>query len=454
MKGCLIICTFKDAWNPENCPENAQIVHVEDIYSLHAYKILSQSEIDVIFLLNPTVKFFKNSIAKFIETPGDIVYSDYLEDNNSIHLLDEIGDITERFKIGHVILVRNRILKAIHEFTKYRIAWLYYLRLRAQELSADFHHINYPLYSVSRAKNIHSKYTLSDSFDYLFYQKTAELEYEKVFKDMLRRRGALLGGDYETIDDKNDYPVSVSVVIPVLNREKFIGEAIKSVQNQTFSDFEVLVVDAGSRDKTPDIVRTIQRYDKRVRLLRKPPGNIAEAINMGIKNARGKYIAQLDSDDFYEANTLEEMVSVMESRDSRDVGLAISYYRIVDPDGNPAPLSPITHLEFDRNNILRVDGAGALRFFRRKVFDKVGLFDEVHFGDYGEDYDMVLKISERFRVKRVHKVLYNYRRHPGSTDATRNWRDKFIQKTTIRRLALGRRKMLNEVRLLSRGLGN
>ena len=448
MKRCLIVCTFRDTWTPENYPKTTEILYVENISSLQ----ISSIDDDVLFVLNPTVKFFKNSVEKFIETHADVVYSDYLEDSNAVHLLDEIGDITERFKIGHVILVRNRILKAVPEFTRYQYAWLYYLRLRAQELSAEFTHIDHPLYTVSRINATHTRYTFSDSFDYLFYQKSAELEYESVFKNMLKRRGALLGGDYERVDDNDEHSVTVSVVIPVLNREKFIGEAIRSVQSQTFADFEVLAVDAGSKDKTPDIVRTIQRYDKRVKLLRKPPGNIAEAINVGIKNARGKYIAQLDSDDFYEPNTLEEMVSVMES--NPDVGLAISYYRIVDPDGNPVPLSPITHLEFDRNNILRVDGAGALRFFRRKVFDKVGLFDEEHFGDYGEDYDMVLRISERFRVKRVHKVLYNYRRHPGSTDATRNWRDKYVQKTTIRRLALGRRRMLNEVRLLSRGLTN
>ncbi len=244
--------------------------------------------------------------------------------------------------------------------------------------------------------------------------------------------------------------MTVSVIIPVKDRQDFIGEAIQSVVQGTFPDFEVIVVDAGSRDRTPEIVQAWADRDPRVRYLWKPPGNIAQALNFGLRHARGRYIAQLDSDDFYEPHTLEAMVDFMDRHP--EVGLAISYYRVTDPEGHPLPLEPIKHLEYDRNNILRVDGAGALRFFRHAVFKILGPYNEVQFGDYAEDYDMVLRISERFRVGRVHQVLYNYRRHEGSTDATRDLLDKAIKKTAIRKIALQRRRLRNQMLHMARGL--
>ena len=145
--------------------------------------------------------------------------------------------------------------------------------------------------------------------------------------------------------------------------------------------------------------------DTRVRLVQHDGSSIAEALNRGISEAKGKYIAQLDSDDEYMPNTLEMMVAHMETHPK--CGLAISYYDLIDLDSEVIEeLGIIKHLEFDRNNILRVDGGGALRFFHRKVLQEFGLYNVEDYGNFGEDYDMVLKISEKYDVDRVHAVLY------------------------------------------------
>ena len=89
----------------------------------------------------------------------------------------------------------------------------------------------------------------------------------------------------------------VSVIIPTFNRAHLIGRAIKSVLNQTYQDFEIIVIDDGSTDNTGEIIRSFT--DKRIKYIKKYKKNkgISVARNIGIKVARGKYIALLDSDD-------------------------------------------------------------------------------------------------------------------------------------------------------------
>ncbi len=93
----------------------------------------------------------------------------------------------------------------------------------------------------------------------------------------------------------------ISVIIPTHNRGKTIARAIESVLNQTFQDFEIIVVDDGSKDQTTKTVRGYQKIDKRIKLfcLNKNSGGPAEPRNMGIENAQGEYIAFLDDDDIY-----------------------------------------------------------------------------------------------------------------------------------------------------------
>ena len=90
----------------------------------------------------------------------------------------------------------------------------------------------------------------------------------------------------------------VSVVMPVYNTEKYVGEAIESILGQTFSDFEFIIVDDGSRDRSPAIIRDYERSDERIRCLRlERNAGTAAAKNHGIAAATGEFIAGMDSDD-------------------------------------------------------------------------------------------------------------------------------------------------------------
>lgn len=108
---------------------------------------------------------------------------------------------------------------------------------------------------------------------------------------------------------------SVSVIIPTYNRAHLIGRAIQSVLNQTYQDFEIIVVDDGSMDNTNEIIKDFQIQDKRIRYIKheKNKGG-AVARNTGIKDAKGEYISFLDSDDEWLKNKLESEIDVLKNK--------------------------------------------------------------------------------------------------------------------------------------------
>lgn len=100
----------------------------------------------------------------------------------------------------------------------------------------------------------------------------------------------------------------VSVVIPAFNSERYLGRAIRSVLSQTYPRIECIVVDDGSTDRTPEV---IAGFDSRVQAIRRPNGGASRARNTGIEAARGRYIAFLDSDDYWLRNKLELQVHLL-----------------------------------------------------------------------------------------------------------------------------------------------
>ena len=125
----------------------------------------------------------------------------------------------------------------------------------------------------------------------------------------------------------------VSVIMPAYNRERFVGEAVGSVLEQTMGDLELIVVDDGSQDAT---VRAAGAAgDPRVIVLRQPHAGISAAMNRGLSVARGALIARLDSDDMWLPDMLERTVGTLDSRS--DVDVVYGRGRAMDEDGAPLP---------------------------------------------------------------------------------------------------------------------
>ena len=130
----------------------------------------------------------------------------------------------------------------------------------------------------------------------------------------------------------------ISVIIPTYNREKTIRKSIESVLNQTYTDFELLIVDDGSKDNTKEIVE--QYEDERIRLISYAPNQgAAHARNIGILNAKGAYIAFHDSDDLMRSDRLERQLKFLKEQEADFVFARVHEYGLDGLDRGASPFS-------------------------------------------------------------------------------------------------------------------
>lgn len=120
----------------------------------------------------------------------------------------------------------------------------------------------------------------------------------------------------------------VSIITPCYNGEKYIAETIESVLSQTYRDWEMIIVDDGSKDKSAEIIKKYQIRDSRILFLQQTNAGSAAARNNGIKHANGRYICLLDADDIWKPNFLSEQLAFMKEKDT--VCVFSSYDRIND----------------------------------------------------------------------------------------------------------------------------
>jgi glycosyltransferase involved in cell wall biosynthesis len=128
---------------------------------------------------------------------------------------------------------------------------------------------------------------------------------------------------------------TVSVLMPCWNRERFIGDAIRSILAQTFTDLELIVVDDGSTDGTRAVVASFD--DPRLRCLSCEHRGISAAMNAGLAAAQGKFIARLDSDDWWMPDMLATQIAMLDARP--DVGLVYARGECTDSDWKPLSMA-------------------------------------------------------------------------------------------------------------------
>jgi len=433
--------------------------------------LLLRTDIAPVRLKRSAVTAFVTVAAR--HSDAGMIYADYERvdadgKRYEIHLSPfHPGRLRETTDFGLAVLYRAEALRAVGGFDeRFTVAEQYDLRLRISERYALIHMSNRcdgSLYSVGGSASGH------DVFDYLLDDQVTRQEMEQALTEHLRRTGAYLGPgvNIETVPQPAaaQHELVASIVIPVNQRPEFIGAAIVSVQAQTVPEVEaIIVVNGGPDDPTIPVVR---RYlpDGDLYDAEKPPirlhvldiNNIGLCLNVGLAAARGRYYVQLDSDDRLKPDAVERLIAVFESDPT--VGMVIGSYEVWDRDDatgqvtrNP-DVPVVTHEEWTadngRNNLLRVNGAGAPRAALIEVIRQVGGFgcnDTPHSRNYGEDYDLVLRISERYTIGRVWEPIYEVVRHAGGTDhsidaATVARNDD--AKDDMRREALRRRQAIN-----------
>ena len=107
----------------------------------------------------------------------------------------------------------------------------------------------------------------------------------------------------------------ISVIVPVYNIEKYIAKCIESILNQTYEDFELLLIDDGSNDNSGEICDEYAKKDKRIRVFHKENGGVSSARNLGLKNIKGEYIVCIDGDDWIEKELFLDFVKEKEKKD-------------------------------------------------------------------------------------------------------------------------------------------
>jgi len=120
----------------------------------------------------------------------------------------------------------------------------------------------------------------------------------------------------------------VSVVMPVFNSEKFVSEALRSILNQSYRNIELIVVNDGSTDRSAEIIKNLQKEDKRIIIIEQPNRGIVSARNVGCRHAKGDYIAILDSDDIALEKRIEKQVDYLENHN--DVGICGSWVKTIE----------------------------------------------------------------------------------------------------------------------------
>jgi glycosyltransferase involved in cell wall biosynthesis len=213
-------------------------------------------------------------------------------------------------------------------------------------------------------------------------------------------------------------PPLVSIVMPAHNREPYVAEAIRSVLSQTVDDWELIVVDDGSTDRTAAIVQRFCRaHRSRITLLRQANSGVVIARNRAIRMARGRFIAFLDSDDTWHRAKLACQLPVM--RAFPDCAFSYTGYDIVDTAGRvQRTVRPDHRFSGDVVDLLWTENneiLGPTMMIPRDKLWAVGLFDERLRA--AENFDLRVKLARLGGVYFVDQPLYRYRRHSASLTA-------------------------------------
>lgn len=204
----------------------------------------------------------------------------------------------------------------------------------------------------------------------------------------------------------------VSVVIAAYNLMAYLPETISNVLAQTYTDFELIVVDDGSSDNTSEWVSQLE--DPRIQLITQKNMGLAGASNTGIVNSQGEYIAFMDADDLWEATKLAQQVELLDRHP--EVSIAYTWVTYMNDEGESTGRIVKTEAEgYIWQDLIKVNQieCGSVVMIRRSCFDDVGLFD-TNLRSYALDWDMWLRLALKYQFKAIRQPLVYYRQRVSS----------------------------------------
>jgi hypothetical protein len=378
---------------------------------------------------NTTIEFGQFCLERLLSvaesTGAGLVYSDYHDIQAGKRVSHPVieyqtGSVRDDFNFGSVLLFDSKALKAAASAGRrqnYQYAGLYSLWLAVSR--------THPITRVG--EHLYGKVELdvrkSDQkqFDYVDPKNRAvQIEMEGAVTEHLKRIGAWLEPKFKAPNlNDGEFAFEASVIIPVRNRVKTVGDAVASVLKQkTTFPFNLIVVDNHSTDGTTDLLRPIAQKDPRMVhvIPQRQDLLIGGCWNEGVHHpACGRFAVQLDSDDIYtDENTLQKIVDAFRRQ---QCAMVIGSYRMTNFKLEEIPPGVIDHKEWTpengRNNALRINGLGAPRAFYTPVLRRIKLPNS----SYGEDYAGVLAVSREYQIGRIFEPIYLCRRWEGNSDA-------------------------------------
>jgi glycosyltransferase involved in cell wall biosynthesis len=213
---------------------------------------------------------------------------------------------------------------------------------------------------------------------------------------------------------------TVSVVMSVYNGEKYLHAAIESILCQRFWDFEFIIVNDGSTDRSNEIAVSFAATDSRIRLINAPNQGLTKSLNLGLTQCHGRYIARMDADDISLPNRFAKQVAFLD-RSNETVALGTGV-ELIDEDDESLGIweRPTTHEELEKAHLSGLSG----RIVHPSVMLRASAVMQI--GGYrenlstGQDYDLFLRLGEVGRIGNLPEVLLYYRLHLESVGFTKS----------------------------------
>jgi len=412
--------------------EGCEIIPVGSLKSTATIKAIAahaDADYSLIYLKHDELVFGYHALDRMLriadDTNAGMVYADHYVVKEGVRMNNPVityqfGSLRDDFNFGSVLVYRSSAVKeaAAAMTAEYENAAIYDLRLKVSQ-KHELVHINEYLYQEVEHDTRKSGAKVHDYVDPR--NRGVQIEMEHVCTDHLKKIGAFLEPKFADVAfDKAEFEYEASVIIPVRDRVRTIGDAIESILKQeTNFKFNLIIVDNYSTDGTSDVINMYAKQDERI--IHLIPENktlgIGGCWNYGVHHPKcGKFAVQLDSDDIYSGpDTLQKIVDAFYEQ---NCAMVVGSYLLTNFDLQEIPPGFIDHKEWTpdngRNNALRINGLGAPRAFYTPVLRDI----KVPNTSYGEDYALGLAFSRIYQIGRIYDNLYLCRRWEENSDAS------------------------------------
>ena len=203
----------------------------------------------------------------------------------------------------------------------------------------------------------------------------------------------------------------VSIVLPVYNGERYIKDAIESILNKTYRNFELIIVDDRSTDQSLEIAKSFQNKDNRIKIiLNQENYKLPRSLERGFDIAKGDYLTWTSDDNLYHESAIEKMVKVLEEHSQYD--FVYTDMKKIDDKG-----MDIGSTRSGERDVFLYNCIGACFLYRHSCRGTIGAYDPEMF--LVEDYDYWIRISQKYKIYHLSESLYSYRMHSNSLTMSR-----------------------------------